>query len=310
MSANVETMFYVRKTPWHGLGTKVMSAPDSEEALIAAGLNWNVIQEPIYTAENETIKGYKANVRDSDRKVLGVVTDRYKVVQNYEAFSFTDELLGQGVRYETAGSLQEGKKVWLLAHMPHEYIISGERISPYLLFSNTHDGSGAIKVALTPIRVVCNNTLNLALRTAERSWSMIHTGDIKSKMKEASDTLFKAERYMDELGKEFEKLRMHKLTDQEVMDYIEVLLPVEDGSTPQQIRNMKRLQEDMKMRYFDAPDLKGVGKNAYRFINAVSDFATHAKPLRKTANYQENLFARTAEGNPLIDKAYQMVSAA
>lgn len=176
MSANVETMFYVRETPWHGLGTKVMSALDSEEALIAAGLNWNVIQEPIYTTENEPIKGYKANVRDSDRRVLGVVTDRYKVVQNHEAFSFTDELLGQGVRYETAGSLQEGRKVWLLAHMPHEYIISGERISPYLLFSNSHDGSGAIKVALTPIRVVCNNTLNLALRTAERSWSMIHTG--------------------------------------------------------------------------------------------------------------------------------------
>lgn len=310
MAANIETMFYLRETPWHGLGTKVMSAPDSEEALIAAGLNWNVIQEPIYTTENELIKGYKANVRDSDRKVLGVVTDRYKVVQNYEAFSFTDELLGQGVRYETAGSLQEGKKVWLLAHMPHEYIISGERISPYLLFSNTHDGSGAIKAALTPIRVVCNNTLNLALRTAERSWSMIHTGDIKSKMKEASDTLFKAERYMDELGKEFEQLRMHKLTDQEVMDYIEVLLPVEDGSTPQQIRNMKRLQEDMKMRYFDAPDLKDTGKNAYRFINAVSDFATHAKPLRQTAKYKENLFSKTVEGNPLIDRAYQLVSMA
>ena len=74
------------------------------------------------------------------------------------------------------------KKVWLLAHMPHEYIIAGERISPYLLFSNTHDGSGAVKVAVTPIRVVCNNTLNLALRTAERSWSMIHTGDIRNKM--------------------------------------------------------------------------------------------------------------------------------
>lgn len=310
MAANIETMFYLRETPWHGLGTKVMSAPDSEEALIAAGLNWNVIQEPIYATENELIKGYKANVRDSDRKVLGVVTDRYKVVQNHEAFSFTDELLGQGVRYETAGSLQEGKKVWLLAHMPHEYIISGERISPYLLFSNAHDGSGAIKVALTPIRVVCNNTLNLALRTAERSWSMIHTGDIRSKMKEASDTLFKAERYMDELGKEFEKLRMHRLTDQEVMDYIEVLLPVEDGSTPQQIRNMKRLQEDMKMRYFDAPDLKDTGKNAYRFINAVSDFATHAKPLRQTAKYKENLFSKTVEGNPLIDRAYQLVSMA
>lgn len=310
MSANVESMFYVRETPWHGLGTRVMEVPDSRDALIAAGLDWNVVQEPIYTAENALINGYKANVRDSDRRVLGVVTDRYKVVQNQEAFAFTDELLGQGVRYETAGSLQDGRKVWLLAHMPHEYIISGERISPYLLFSNTHDGSGAIKVALTPIRVVCNNTLNLALGTAQRSWSMIHTGNIQSKMKEAKDTLFKAERYMDELGKEFEKLRMKKLSDQEVMDYIEILLPIEEGSTSQQIRNIKRLQEDMKVRYFDAPDLQDVGKNAYRFINAVSDFATHAKPLRQTAKYRETLFAKTVEGNPLIDKAYQIMNAA
>ena len=310
MSANVENMFYVRETPWHGLGTRVMAAPGSKDALIAAGLDWNVVQEPIYTTENEPIKGYKANVRDSDRKVLGVVTDRYKVVQNREAFAFTDELLGQGVRYETAGSLQEGKKVWLLAHMPHEYIITGERISPYLLFSNTHDGSGAVRVAVTPIRVVCNNTLNLALRTAERSWSMIHTGDIRNKVKEASDTLFKAERYMDELGKEFEHLRMKKLSDREVRDYIEVLLPIEEGATLQQIKNMRRLQEDMKSRYFDAPDLQDTGKNAYRFINAVSDFATHAKPLRQTVKYKENLFARTTEGNPLIDKAYQMILAA
>ena len=310
MSANVESMFYVRETPWHGLGTKVMEAPDSEGALIAAGLNWNVIQEPIFTGENEPIRGYKANIRDSDRRVLGVVTDRYKVIQNHEAFAFTDELLGQGVRYETAGSLQDGKKVWLLAHMPHEYIISGERISPYLLFSNTHDGSGAIKVALTPIRVVCNNTLNLALSTAKRSWSMVHTGDIRSKMQEARDTLFMAERYMDELGKEFEALRLKKLSDQKVMEYIEILLPVEDGSTPQQIKNIERLREDMKIRYFDAPDLQDTGKNAYRFINAVSDFATHAKPLRRTVNYKENLFARTAEGNPLIDRAYQMLCAA
>ncbi|MFQ7309590.1 MAG: DUF932 domain-containing protein [Mediterraneibacter sp.] len=310
MPANVESMFYVRETPWHGLGTKVMEAPDSEGALIAAGLNWNVIQEPIFTGENEPIRGYKANIRDSDRRVLGVVTDRYKVIQNQEAFAFTDELLGQGVRYETAGSLQDGKKVWLLAHMPHEYIISGERISPYLLFSNTHDGSGAIKVALTPIRVVCNNTLNLALSTAKRSWSMVHTGDIRSKMQEARDTLFMAERYMDELGKEFEALRLKKLPDQKVMEYIEVLLPVEDGLTPQQIKNIERLREDMKIRYFDAPDLQDTGKNAYRFINAVSDFATHAKPLRRTANYKENLFARTAEGNPLIDRAYQMMCAA
>lgn len=310
MAANVESMFYVRETPWHGLGTKVLEAPASKDALQLAGLNWRVLQEPIYTATEELIDGYKANVRDSDRKVLGVVTDRYRVIQNDEAFAFTDGLLGEGVKYETAGSLQGGRKVWLLAHMPHEYIISGERISPYLLFSNTHDGSGAIKVALTPIRVVCQNTLNLALASAKRSWSMIHTGDIREKMQEAKDTLFLAEKYMDELGKEFEALRMKKLTDKQVMEYIEILLPVEDGSTPQQEKNMKRLREDMKIRYFDAPDLQGVGKNAYRFVNAVSDFATHAEPLRRTANYKENLFSRTVDGNPMIDKAYQMVSAA
>ena len=289
---------------------KGTGSTDIEDALILAGLDWHVVQEPVYTGQNELVQGYKANVRDSDRKVLGVVTDRYKIVQNEEAFSFTDALLGEGVRYETAGSLQGGKSVWLLAHLPHEYIISGERISPYLLFSNTHDGSGAVKVAITPIRVVCCNTLNLALQTAKRSWSMNHTGNVKDKMEEAKNTLFLADRYMEELGKEFENLRKITLSDKKVMDYIEILLPIEDGATPQQFRNMKRLQEDMKMRYFDAPDLKDVGKNAYRFINAVSDFATHADPLRRTRNYKENMFAKTVDGNPLIDRAYQLMLSA
>lgn len=309
MAANVESMFYVRETPWHGLGTKVLTAPSSKEALQLAGLDWEVKQQPIYTGTGR-ITGYQANVRSTDNKVLGVVTDRYKIIQNEEAFAFTDELLGEGVRYETAGSLSGGRRVWLLARMPHEYIISGERISPYLVFTNTHDGSGAVKVALTPVRVVCNNTLNLALHTAKRSWSMVHTGDIKEKLQEARETLFMAEKYMDELGKEFEHLREKKLTEKQVMDYIELLLPIEDDATQQQRKNMKRLQEDMKQRYFDAPDLKDIGHNAYRLINAISDFATHADPLRKTANYKENIFARTVDGNPMIDKAYQMMCAA
>ena len=310
MPANIESMFYVRETPWHGLGTRVPEAPSSGEALALAGLDWKVLQEPVYTEAGERIEGYRANVRDSDRKALGVVTDRYRVIQNEEAFAFTDGLLREGVRYETAGSLQGGRRVWLLAHMPHEYIISGERISPYLLFSNTHDGSGAVRVALTPIRVVCQNTLNLALSGARRSWSVMHTGDIRGKMQEAGDTLFLAENYMDGLGKEFEALRMKRLADKQVLEYIEVLLPMEDNSTPQQVKNVRRLREDMKARYFDAPDLQDVGKNAYRFVNAVSDFATHAEPLRRTANYRENLFSRTMDGNPLIDRAYQMVCAA
>ena len=310
MAANVETMFSVREKPWHGLGTIVAEAPTSADALKLAGLDWNVVQEPIFTDLNEPIEGYRVNIRDIDRKALGVVSDRYKVVQNTDAFSFTDELLGKGVRYETAGSLQEGKKVWLLARLPREYIITGERISPYLVFSNTHDGSGAVKVALTPVRVVCNNTLNLALTTANRSWSMIHTGNIKDKIREAEDTLFMAEKYMDSLGMEFENLRRQKVTDAQVKEYIEILLPMEKDATSIQSKNTLKLREDLQHRYYDAPDLQKVGNNAYRFLNAVSDFATHARPLRRTLNYNENLFMRTMDGNPLIDRAYQLVKAA
>ena len=310
MAANVETMFSVREKPWHGLGTIVKEAPTSADAIRLAGLDWSVVQETIYTNFNRVVEGYRANVRSSDRKVLGVVSDRYKVVQNVDAFSFTDELLGKGVRYETAGSLQEGKKVWLLARLPREYIIAGERISPYLVFSNTHDGSGSVKVAITPVRVVCNNTLNLALGTAKRSFSMIHTGNIQDKIQEAKDTLFLAEEYMDCLGVEFERLRRQKITDAQVKEYIELLLPMEKDPTPIQSKNIIRLREDMMKRYYDAPDLQKVGSNAYRFINAVSDFATHSNPLRRTANYNENLFARTVDGNPIIDRAYQMVKAA
>lgn len=310
MAANIETMFYTREKPWHGLGTMVMEAPESKEALRLAGLDWKVLQEPVYTETKELIQGYKANVRDSDRKVLGVVTDRYKVIQNEEAFAFTDALLGEGVRYETAGSLQDGRRVWLLARLPREYIIMGDRITPYMVFSNTHDGSGAVKTALTPIRVVCNNTLNLALQSAKRCWSMVHTGNISGKIEEAKNTLLMADTYMTALGQEFEKLREIKLSEKQVLDYMNLLLPIEADFTDQQKRGVEKLREDMKLRYFDAPDLKDVGDNGYRFVNAVSDFATHSIPRRRTANYRENIFARTADGNPMIDRAYQMVLAA
>lgn len=310
MPANVETMFYVRVAPWHGLGIRVESALNSEEALRESGLDWNVIQRPIMTSTYDPIPGYKANVRDTDDKVLGVVTDRYKVVQNHEAFEFTDSLLGEGVKYETAGALQEGRKIWLLAKLPDKYIIEGEQIDPYLCFSSSHDGSGSIKVAMTPIRVVCQNTLNIALNSAKRIWSTVHVGDLAHKMDEAHNTLLLAEKYMGRLGAEFSRLSKIKLSDAKVMEYIEMLLPMDDDPTDIHKKNIDKVREDMKIRYFDAPDLKHVGKNAYRFVCAVSDFATHAKPLRETANYRENVFAKTIDGNPLIDKAYEIVLAA
>ena len=201
MAANIETMFYTRTAPWHNMGTRVDEALTSKDALIYAGLDWQVLQEPVYTSAGELVSGYKVNVRDIDRNILGVVSDRYKIVQNEEAFSFTDALLGEGVKYETAGSIANGKIVWMLAKMPQRYIISGDAIEPYLVFSNTHDGSGAIRVAMTPIRVVCQNTLNLALRGAQRSWSARHTSNVLNRLDEARETLQLANAYMSQLGR-------------------------------------------------------------------------------------------------------------
>ncbi len=310
MAADVETMFSTREKPWHGLGTIVAEAPDSREALTLAGLDWKVIQKKIYTGDRKLIHGYRANVRDSDHQFLGVVSDRYRVVQNEDAFAFTDALLGEGVRYETAGSLQSGRRVWMLAKLPNEYIILGEQISPYLVFSNTHDGSGAVKVAMTPVRVVCSNTLNLALHTTKRCWSAKHTTNIAGKLDKARETLLFAKTYMTALGAEFEELSRIQMPDRKVMEAVKELLSMKDDMTIQQKKNVRNLQEDLKRRYFDAPDLQEVGRNAYRFVNAVSDFATHNRPLRETANYKENLFMRTMDGNTLIDKAYRMVKAA
>ena len=310
MSANVETMFYTRTKPWHGMGTCVEEAPDSKEALRVSGLDWNVIQQPIQTNNGLGIPGYRANIRESDRSVLGVVSDRYRIVQNEEAFQFTDDLLGEGVTYETAGSLQGGKKVWMLARLPRKYLIAGDQVVPYLVIFNSHDGSSGVKVAMTPIRVVCQNTLNLALNTAKRSWTARHTENVLLRVQDARETLQLASNYMIELGNRGEELARIDLSDHKVQEFINDFFPISEDLSDCQRKNNLRLQEELKARYYNAPDLEWVGKNGWRFINAVSDFATHADPLRKTKNYNENLFLRTAEGNPMIDKAYKMVLAA
>ena len=105
MSALVESMMYVREKPWHGLGTQVEEAPTSSEALRMAGLDWNVVQRNIQVCGGAKIHHYKANIRDLDGSVLGVVTDRYKIVQNAEAFEFTDSLIGGEVRYLRGSAL-------------------------------------------------------------------------------------------------------------------------------------------------------------------------------------------------------------
>ena len=327
MSANVETMFYVGEKPWHGLGREIKNCPTSEDAIKVAGLDWEVIPKPIYDGQGRELKGYKVNQRSSDGKNLGIVTDRYKIVQNKDAFAFTDALLGQGVTYETAGSLESGKRVWMLARL-EDRLMTEEKMENYLVFTNSHDGTGAVRVACTSVRVVCNNTLNLALSEASRHWSCAHKGDIQSKLDEARYTLASAERYMKALEEEFGELKLKKVTESQVKNMTEKLLELEFDSLykkaiktgkvvdfKEAVRQQKfedklnRKRTDILNIYFDKPDLRGTEHTAFRFVNAVSDYATHNTDHKNTRNYQENLFMKTIDGNSLIDTSYQLALA-
>ena len=300
MSALVETMMYVREKPWHGLGTQVEEAPTSADALRLAGLDWTVEQRNIQVCGGTKISNYKANVRSSDGKVLGVVSDRYKIVQNAEAFEFTDSLIGGEVHYETAGSLNGGKKIWLLAKLP-DTEIAGDKTEPYLCFSNTHDGSGAIRVCMTPIRVVCNNTLNLALDNAKRSWSVRHTGDIRRKAHEARACLYLAHNYIQSLAERADRMANTTVTRDQLNQILDELFPVDEGSSEREKRGVEKLKTEYMTCYF-APDILKFRGTAWGAVNAMSDMISHNAPRRRTENYRENNWGRIMDGHILLDK--------
>lgn len=307
MAALVESMMYVREVPWHGLGTKVNEAPTSKEAIKLAGLDWNVNPTVIYDANGKEISGYKANMRDSDQSILGIVSDRYQIVQNSEAFEFTDSLLDEGVVYETAGSLRDGKQIWLLARMPSTTIL-GDDVDPYLCFTNTFDGSGAIKVCMTPVRVVCNNTLNLALETTKRSWSTRHIGDLAGKLHQAKETLGLAQEYMKKLDEDADRLANTKLSDAEIESIVSFIFPVDYiKDTKRKIENTNKMRNDFMTCYM-MPDIAQYRNTAYGLVNAASDMAGHMAPSRVTSNYAQNNWAKIMLGHPLLDAVYNKVT--
>ena len=307
MSAKVETMMYVREKPWHGLGIEVPEAPTSADALRFAGLDWTVRQEPVYNARGGVIPGYKSNVRDTDGSVLGIVGDRYKIVQNADAFNFTDDLIGGDVRYETAGSLREGKQIWLLAKMPTRRIASDD-VEPYLCFTNSHDGSGGLKVCMTPIRVVCNNTLNLALGSSKRIWSMRHTENIRERMDEARDCLCLADEYMSSLARYADKAANKTLYERDIKAILEELFPIMEQSSPREKATAEKCRTEFMVCYM-APDIKRFRGTAWGVINAASDLATHSMPHRNTKNYAENNWGRVMDGHAIIDKTVKLAMA-
>lgn len=311
-----DSMFSVRVKPWHFAETSdrckiIQEAPNSKEALIAAGLDWTVEQTPVYMNDGTEIKNYKANVRSDDKTVLGIVTDRYKIVNNVDAFSFTDALVGETedgvVRYETAGSLNGGKRVWLLAKMPTKKVLDDE-VEPYMVFSNSHDGTGSIKICMSPIRVVCQNTLNLALNTAQRSWSTKHIGNMEDKLEEARHCLGMANIYMDALNNEADRLANIKLDYEQINEILDQMFPVTEKDSDRKRANVQKVKDNYSICYF-MPDIAKFKGTAWAGVNAMADMIDHSAPNRNTANYEENRWGKIMDGHILMDEFFKLVNA-
>lgn len=308
MSADIEMMFSVREVPWHGISVIVDEAPTSEEALKVSGLDWDVFAEKVYDEQGKQVEGLFVNKRSTDGKHLGITRTRYKIVQNREAFAFTDAIINTGdVRYETAGSLNGGSRVWMMARMPESKIL-GDKVDNFLVFLNSFDGSEALKVFTTNVRCVCNNTISLALKTTKRSWAMKHTKKVSERLIEAEETLRLYDKYMVGLDKEAQKLALKKFTEKQVNDFWKQLFPFEDEDSERKktVNKEQILQLEYCYNRDDLANFKGTG---WGIVNAVADYVDHGIPIRQTENWKENRWDKIISGNTVFEKAYELVNA-
>jgi phage/plasmid-like protein (TIGR03299 family) len=226
-------MAYRGTTPWHGLGTAVADYMTAQEALQAAGLDWNVIKRPIAHLEADgsykAFPGFNALLRDDTMAILTVAKASYEPLQNRAALAFSDEIVGSGAaKYETAGALDGGRKIWMLAELSKCNIsVAGDEIKPYFLLHNSHDGTSKVRGILTPTRVVCWNTLSSAMagaRTGE-GFELRHTKNITDHAQAAREALGLILNNYDELGKKFNMLAAKSFTDVQLAGYVEEMLP-------------------------------------------------------------------------------------
>jgi phage/plasmid-like protein (TIGR03299 family) len=296
--------------PWHGIGAVLEGLPASEEAIKIAKLDWTVHQIPVFAANNwaKAIPGYIANVRSDTNEVLGIVSDRYQVAQNREVFSFADELIGTdqaACTYETAGSLGNGRRVFMLVNMPPGRIV-GDAYQPYLCISNAHDGSAPLQVFLTGIRVVCNNTLSAALRQAKRKIAIRHLSGMEQRKEEALRAMGAASKYFSALERFASELAGKKVNIGKVLDR---LFPLPQGMSPRQVRSNREVKELIKGILRQKEDLQNIKGTAWGAYNAIADYRSNAQPRRKTPSYAEVRMARFLDGDPVMNQAQEIILA-
>jgi phage/plasmid-like protein (TIGR03299 family) len=240
------SFFSVKEKAWHGLGQIISEYPTSAEAIIHAGLNYQVEKRPLFTydtANNQNsssqnsnaesiipeieVPDYYATIRTDTEQVLGVVGNDYEIVQNVNAFSFFDAIVAsrKGILYETAGALGKGERIFITAKLP-DYIKVGrdDLIEQYLFLTTSHDGFGSITAAFTPVRIVCQNTLNAALKNSSNTIRIRHTASAAEKLKGAQQILGSSMLQAVELEAVFNRWARLKITDREVKQLIQLAM--------------------------------------------------------------------------------------
>ncbi len=253
---NQHSFFSVNEKAWHGLGKVVTDYPNSREALEYAGLDFRVERRTLFTSKRTLVPGTErllipdcfATVRLDTEQVLGVVGNQYEVVQNRDAFSFFDAIVkGEGILYETAGALGKGERIFITAKLP-SYIKVGKEdlIEQYLFLTTSHDGSGSITAAFTPIRIVCNNTLNAALKNMSNSIRIRHTNNAKQKLEEAHKVMGITNILSAQMEDVFNNWSKVKIKDKEVYKLIQLAMV----PNKEVLRDIRRGKEDELSTHF------------------------------------------------------------
>ncbi len=315
-----DSMFSVRVTPWHGLGAVLDWPPASVgEAIEASGLGWSVAKEPIAIHRGGTppdwarrasgaIPGYFATVRQDTREVLGIVGERYRLVQNDEAFAFVDQLLGSDIHFETAGSLHGGRRVWVLATLPDHVEVGGDSVRPYVLLMNSHDGSTAVIAATTPIRVVCQNTLNWGLSGARQKFSIRHTEAVTHRVHEARRVLELSINYYEQFKRFGDELASQRCTERQLRGVLDKLYPNgTSDSVTERTRKSRQQTKDRIAELFMRGDTQGNAPGSkWAAVNAIVEYGDWLRPLRSSGQR----FARALDDGPEKTRALQLVAVA
>ena len=314
-----DSMFSVRATPWHGLGAVLERPPATvAEAIEAAGLGWRVEKEPIAVDRGEDwqldelrykkVPGFYATVRQDTREVLGIVGERYHIVQNAEAFAFIDQLLGSSIHFETAGSLHGGRRVWVLATLPDHVEVGGDDVRPYVLLMNSHDGSTAVIAATTPIRVVCQNTLNWGLQSARQKFSIRHTEAVKQRVHEARRVLDLSINYYEQFKRVGDGLASQSCTERQLRNVLDELYP--NGTADSVSSRTRRSRQQTKNRIVELflhGDTQGNAPGSrWAAVNAIVEYGDWIRPMRTGGQR----FARTLDDGAEKTRALQLVAAA